>query len=202
MDTRRLEAFSDGVFAVAITILALSLAVDGPGHGSLLSQLGARWPEFASYVVSFFIIGIAWVNHHTLLCRFATVDRVLLFLNLVLLLFIVLIPFATSTMATYLTADNTDAHIAGALYGAVLEGMACGFVLIFLHAVRKRRLSESVPPRALRMALLRFGLGLLVYLVAIGVAFISAPIALALIAAAATYYIFEHRPIAEAFVGD
>ena len=65
MEQARLEAFSDGVFAVAITLLALDLAVAGPGHDSLATQLGDRWPSYAAYVVSFFTIGITWVNHHT-----------------------------------------------------------------------------------------------------------------------------------------
>ncbi|TMG41186.1 MAG: DUF1211 domain-containing protein, partial [Chloroflexi bacterium] len=64
MDRGRLEAFSDGVIAVAITLLALNLAVAGPGHGSLLQQLGEHWPSFVAYVISFFVIGIVWVNHH------------------------------------------------------------------------------------------------------------------------------------------
>src|ERR1019366_4283 len=60
----RLEAFSDGVIAVAITLLALDLTVPQPGHGDLLTQLGAHWPQFAAYAVSFFTVGIIWVNHH------------------------------------------------------------------------------------------------------------------------------------------
>jgi len=86
LDSGRLEAFSDGVFAVAITILALNLAVPGPGHGPLAAQLAGHWPSFAAYVVSFLTIGIIWVNHHTLFKNFARIDRTLLFLNLLLLL--------------------------------------------------------------------------------------------------------------------
>jgi uncharacterized membrane protein len=62
----RLEAFSDGVFAVAITLLALDLVVGGPGEESLANQLGDKWPSYVAYVVSFFIVGITWVNHHSL----------------------------------------------------------------------------------------------------------------------------------------
>ena len=103
MDRSRLEAFSDGVFAVAITLLALNLAVAGPGTGSLLDQLGRHWPAFVAYVISFFTIGIIWVNHHALVRNIAVVDRTLLFVNLLLLLFVVAIPFVTATMADYLT---------------------------------------------------------------------------------------------------
>ncbi len=99
MDRGRLEAFSDGVFAVAITLLALNLFVAGPGHGPLLRQLADHWPSFVAYLISFFMIGVIWVNHHALVRNIAAVDRTLLFLNLALLLFVVLIPFATGTMA-------------------------------------------------------------------------------------------------------
>ena len=104
MDSGRLEAFSDGVFAVAITILALNLTLVGPGphQPSLAGQLAAHWPAFAAYAVSFATIGIIWVNHHTLFRNFSEIDRTLLFLNLLLLFFVVTIPFATATIAAYL----------------------------------------------------------------------------------------------------
>jgi uncharacterized membrane protein len=82
MNRGRLEAFSDGVFAVAITLLALNLAVTGPGHGPLLQQLADHWPTFVAYLISFFTIGIIWVNHHALMTNIRVVDRTLLFLNL------------------------------------------------------------------------------------------------------------------------
>jgi hypothetical protein len=90
----RLEAFSDGVFAVAITLLVLDLAVagPGPGHGSLAHQLAHRWPGFAAYVISFLTIGIIWVNHHALVSNLKVVTRPLMFLNLLLLMFVVLVP--------------------------------------------------------------------------------------------------------------
>ena len=145
MDRGRLEAFSDGVIAVAITLLALNLFVPGPGHGPLLGQLGERWPSLIAYVVSFFTIGIVWVNHHALLSNIAVVGRTLLFLNLLLLLFVVMIPFATSTMASYLTSGDQDAHIAMAIYGVVLEGMAVSFAAIFGWSLGAGRTSNPVP---------------------------------------------------------
>ena len=106
MDRSRLEAFSDGVFAVAITLLALDLTVEGPGHGRLLDQLHDKWPAFLAYLISFFMIGIIWVNHHALVRSIIKVDRMLLFLNLVLLLFVVLIPFATCHRGGLLPAQQ------------------------------------------------------------------------------------------------
>ena len=86
MDRSRLEAFSNGVIAVAITLLALDLTVAGPGHGQLAHQLAEHWPAFLAYVISFLTIGIIWVNHHALIRTIKTVTRTLLFLNLLLLL--------------------------------------------------------------------------------------------------------------------
>jgi hypothetical protein len=87
VDSGRLEAFSDGVFAVAITLLALNLAIGGPvPHGpTLAAKLTSHWSAFATYAVSFATIGIIWVNHHALFRNFSQIDRTLLFVNLLLL---------------------------------------------------------------------------------------------------------------------
>ena len=198
MNRDRVEAFSDGVFAVAITLLALNLVVAGPGHGPLLRQLIDQWPAFASYVVSFFMIGIVWVNHHSLLRQFSHVDRVLLFTNLLLLLFVVAIPFATATLADYLLAGGQDAVVAGALYAVVLEGMALSFTLLFVHALRAGLLLVPLTPEGARAAVLRFGIGALVYLVAFALAFVWAPLVLILAAVTALYYVFERVPLVDA----
>ena len=168
MEKARMEAFSDGVFAVAITLLALDLAVEGPGHGTLAHQLGERWPSFAAYVVSFFVIGIMWVNHHALFKAVAATNRTILFLNLLLLMFMVAIPFATSTMAAYLKDGGADAHLAAALYSGVLLGAALSFSAIFGWSIRAdERRHVPLPPAEARRALIRFGSGSLVYLVGI-----------------------------------
>jgi uncharacterized membrane protein len=194
----RLEAFSDGVFAVAITLLALDLRVDGPGNGTLAYQLAHQWPVFAAYVVSFFVIGIVWVNHHALFTSFARADRTLMFLNLVLLLWIVAIPFATSTMATYLRTGGGDAHLAAALYGAVLEGMSLSFASIFLWSFKRGNRTVTLTSSAARAAVVRFTIGSLFYLVVIAIAFVSAPASLVLNALIAIYYVFEQTPTAPA----
>jgi len=197
VDRSRLEAFSDGVFAVAITLLALNLAVPGPGHGALLQQLGHRWPAFVAYVISFFTIGIIWVNHHALVGNIAVVDRTLLFINLLLLAFVVAIPFGTATMADYLTAGGQDARVAMALYAAILEGMSLAFMAILEWTLRdERRTHRPVPQSAQPAARMRFYVGQLPYLIAIGVAFVSPPVALAIIGLVAIYYIFERTPAA------
>ena len=194
MSRGRLEAFSDGVFAVAITLLALNLAVAGPGHGTLAHQLASRWPSFAAYAVSFATIGIIWVNHHGVFKTFAAIDRVLVFLNLLLLFFVVLIPFATTTFATYLRGGGGDAHLAGAIYCLVFECLSIAFFLVFWYPIRRGLLERPIPPEAERAAVARFCLGSAGYLVAIGVAFVSPTAALAINGLLAVYYMVDQTP--------
>ncbi len=196
MDRSRLEAFSDGVFAVAITLLALNLTVEGPGHGHLIDQLYERWPAFLAYLISFFMIGIVWVNHHVLVKSIMAVDRMLLFLNLVLLLFVVLIPFATAMEADYFPANSLDAQLAMTLYAGVFLGMSVGFGSIFEWTLHGQRVYQPLPPEKHWAARARFVGGGLAYVVAIIVAQFNALAAFLLIALVAVYYIFERTPAA------
>jgi uncharacterized membrane protein len=198
MDRSRLEAFSDGVFAVAITLLALNLTVEGPGHGHLIDQLYERWPAFLAYLISFFMIGIVWVNHHVLVRSISAVDRTLLFINLVLLMFVVLIPFATATEADYFPANSPDAQLAMTLYAGVFLGMSVGFASILEWTLHGRRVYQPLPPEKRWAARVRFAGGGLVYVVAILAAQFNAVAAFVLIALVAVYYIFERTPAAPA----
>ncbi|HEY9286746.1 MAG TPA: TMEM175 family protein [Candidatus Dormibacteraeota bacterium] len=197
MSRGRLEAFSDGVIAVAITLLALNLAVEGPGHGPLANQLVHRWPVFAAYVISFFTVGIIWVNHHALLQQLAVVDRTVLFINLVLLLFVVAIPFGTALMASYLTIPGLDSRLAMAVYCAILEGMSLGFAALFSWSLGEGRRHQPVPEEARRSTWWRFTFGGFLYILAGALGFISPPLALAMIGVIAVYYIFERLPVAQ-----
>jgi uncharacterized membrane protein len=196
VDSGRLEAFSDGVIAVAITLLALNLAVGGPGPHqlSLAANLAGHWPVFAAYAVSFVTVGIIWVNHHTLFKNVTEIDRTLLFVNLLLLFFVVSIPFATSTIAAYLRADNADASLAAAIYQGVFEGVAISFTLLLWWAARRGHLRVALTPEQARRATIRFGIGNFAYIVGIGIAFVSAPASLVLSGLVALYYIFEQTP--------
>jgi uncharacterized membrane protein len=194
VDRSRLEAFSDGVFAVAITLLALNLIVAGPGHGSLLNQLYAHWPAFAGYLISFLTIGIIWVNHHALVRQITAVDRILLFVNLVLLLFVVLIPFGTATAADYLPHNTSDARLAMVLYGGILLGMSLGFGAILEWTLHGERVYQPLPAEQHWAARRRFVGGALVYVVAVVVAVFSALASFVLIGVVAVYYIFERTP--------
>jgi uncharacterized membrane protein len=208
VDRSRLEAFSDGVFAVAITLLVLNLTVAGPGHGKLAHQLGSHWPSFAAYVVSFFVIGIIWVNHHALVRTIVVVDRLLLFLNLVLLLFVVLIPFATGLVAEYLSAylndsaGGGDVRLAMALYSAVFLGMSAGFGSIFEWTLHGEHVANPVPADKQWAARWRFAGGSVAYVVSLVVALFNAIAAFVIIALIAVYYIFERTPAAPAAPGE
>ena len=194
MDRSRLEAFSDGVFAVAITLLALDLTVEGHGHGPLLDQLYDKWPAFLAYLISFFMIGIVWVNHHALVRSIIKVDRLLLFLNLVLLLFVVLIPWATGTEASYFPHNTDDGQLAMVLYAAVFLGMSIGFAAVFEWTLHGERVYQPLPRERHWAARARFSGGGLVYVIAIIVATFDAVAAFVLIALVAVYYIVENTP--------
>jgi TMEM175 potassium channel family protein len=195
MDRSRLEAFSDGVFAVAITLLALDLTVEGYGHGPLIDQLHDKWPSFLAYLISFFMIGIVWVNHHALVRSIIKVDRLLLFLNLVLLLFVVLIPFTTATEASYFPHNDGDARLAMALYAGVFLGMSAGFGGIFEWTLHGKRVSQPLPPARHWPARRRFVGGALFYVLALVLAAFNAVASFVLIALVAAYYILENTPV-------
>jgi uncharacterized membrane protein len=188
----RVEAFSDGVFAVAITLLVLNLRVPSPSSGSIIHQLLKQWPEFAAYVISFMVIGIIWVNHHTLLNKLRRVDRPLLFMNLLLLLFVVFIPYPTAIVADYLKVGGWDAKVAVALYSAVMVGMSIAFSLMYLWAGRHDELlDEAVDASEHRANFWQFAAGLPVYVVLVGVSFLSPGLALAGHFAMALFYVFD-----------
>ena len=191
MDRTRLEAFSDGVFAVAITLLALNLTVKGPG---LQHQLWEQRWSFGAYLTSFAVIGIIWVNHHAVIKSIAKVNRTLLFLNLVLLLFVVLIPFSTAAAAQYLPVGGEDVKVALAMYSAVFLGMSIGFGSVFEWTLHGDHRTVPLPPQAHWRARLRFVGGTGVYAISGVVSLFNAVIAFGLIALVAVYYIVERTP--------
>ena len=193
MDKGRLEAFSDGVLAVSITLLVLDLHLDA-ADGSIPHQLAEHWPSYAAYVVSFLVIGVIWINHHSLLSRVARVDRVLLFQNLFLLLFVTTMPFTTATLAEHVGASDADARWAVMLYGLSNIGMAVGFTAMFARMVRHDLLVEPVDAAVGKRAIRRFGLGTLAYPAATVVGLIWPPLILVAIGGLALYYAFEQTP--------
>jgi uncharacterized membrane protein len=194
VDSGRLEAFSDGVFAVAITLLVLNLHVPGPGNGPLAHQFAHLWPAYAALLVSFFVIGVIWVHHHNVFKRVAIVDRPLMLLNLVLLLFVIVFPFPTATLATYLRDGGNDAHLAAAVYGLIVEGVALSFVAITIWISRQGLLDAGWTVEAARAAALRYAAGAVVIAFAIAISFVSALLALAVHMGIALYFLVVRRP--------
>ena len=179
-DTRRLEAFSDGVLAVAITLLILSVADPGTPHTTLAQRLVHLWPAYASYAVSFLVIGIIWVNHHDAFKEIRYADRAIQFINLLLLMTVVAIPFPTSLLAAHLTS-GADSHAAAFAYGLVMTLMGATFTALWVHAARTPailgdRHDASYAWRRAR----RSGYGPLVYAAGALLGLLSAPASLGL----------------------
>jgi len=140
VETTRLEAFSDGVFAIAITLLVLLFERPHLAEGETLGHvLLHQWPSYASYVVSFVTIGIIWVNHHMLFHLIQRADRVFLFLNVLFLMAVAFIPYPTSLVAQFIRSAD-DARAAALLYGITLTTMAIFMNALWQYAARGRRL--------------------------------------------------------------
>ncbi len=189
MSKSRLEAFSDGVIAVAITLLVLNLTVPTPPQLHLASNLLRHWPEYAAYAISFFTIGIIWINHHAMIGRLREVDHPILFLNLLLLFWIAVLPFATDLMASYLREQHGE-KLAAAVYAGSLLLMALTFALLNHHLlVRKAHLLTVEMSEEQRRALLaRTRTGLIPYAVATPLALLSPYITLGICGAIAVFY--------------
>ncbi len=189
----RVEAFSDGIFSIAATLLVLDLRVP-EATTDLAGALAAQWPNFATYIVSFLTIGIIWVNHHSLFANVHHVDRTLLFVNMLLLLTVSAIPFPTALLAHYVMVDGAS-HIAAAVYGGVMVAMSVSFTLLWRHVTHDGRLlgRHLEPGRALQESAL-FSVGLIGYLLGAGLSFVSATLALALYALIAVFYVFPWLP--------
>jgi uncharacterized membrane protein len=186
MTKNRLEAFSDGVFAVAITLLVLEINV--PGGENLWHQLKEEWPSFASFFVSFWVIGIIWVNHHGVIDHLKRADRGVLYLNLLVLMSVVLIPFATALMAEHLKS-GADEHVAAAVYAGAFVLMAVAFGVLWEYITRHRRkLGVELTDEEVRRRSLAFQIGNPIYALALIVAFISPAVVLVIIGALAVYY--------------
>jgi uncharacterized membrane protein len=182
MKPNRIEAFSDGVMAILITIMVLELKAP---HDPSPASLARMWPTFFAYVLSFIIIGIYWVNHHYLIHLVSRVDAVILWANMNLLFWISLIPWVT----VYL-GDNHALPFPVALYAAVSAAGAISFYFLRASIGRHHHEPEF---KTLNKKMARKNLiALLIYVAAIPVAFISTPVALVMIA---SMYFLPERSI-------
>jgi uncharacterized membrane protein len=176
-DTARLEAFSDGVFAIAITLLVLEIKVPGNAEieqlGGLWSALAQRWPSYVGYAISFLIIGIMWANHHAMFEYIRRLNRALILANLLLLMGVGFLPFPTAVLAQHL-ADPTVRTQATAFYGATLIFTSVTYNLLWWTGRwRGRLLGSNLPPQALRTITRRYAFGPISYAVATALAFVN-----------------------------
>jgi uncharacterized membrane protein len=190
MSPGRLEAFSDGVFAIAITLLVLDIHVPDPSTtADLAQQLGSQWPSYVAYGVSFLTIGIIWINHHAMLRRIKAIDHEILILNLLLLLCVGLLPFTTALMAAYLKESEGET-LAAAIYAGSFLLMSVVFAAMnWTILFRKDHLLAGPIDAATRRTIITRGVaGLIPYLAATILAVLSPYVSLAICGAVAAFY--------------
>jgi len=185
-ETGRLEAFSDGVFAIAITLLILQINV--PLHSThLFHDILLSWPSFLAYVLSFSVILIMWVNHHTIFRLITRIDRRFLMINGILLMLITFLNYPTAVLADYLTTSH--AGIALRLYDGTFIVISLTFNLLWRYASYDGRLlGPEVEPVTVAAITRAYRLGPLVYTVSFIVAFVSVPLSLAINIGLAIYF--------------
>jgi TMEM175 potassium channel family protein len=185
VETGRVEAFSDGVFAVAITLLILAVIEHTP-HGHLGDELVDLWPAYLAYAVSFLTIGIMWVNHHMLFSLFARVDRPLMLINIFLLMLIAFLPFPTRVVAEFARSDD-DRRAAALLYGTTMTITAIFFFLLW-HYGSRRVLRADADPRVVSGITRSYIPGMPLYATATLIAFANSTISLIIFGALAVFY--------------
>lgn len=191
MPKGRAEAFSDGVIAIAITLLVLDIHVPEPEEGGLRlgHELAQQWPSYAAYVVSFATIGIVWMNHHATLRRLRHVDHALLLWNLALLLVIGVVPWSTSLVAAYLREPH-GSHLAALAYAGVFLVLTAVFYAMQRHILLGPGglTIDELEQDQKRYVDRRARVGLIPYAVAMLAGILSAYLTLAICALIAVYY--------------
>ncbi len=191
-----MEAFSDGVFAVAITLLALDIHVpafkDLP-PGGLGAALLAQWPTLLAYVTSFLTILVTWINHDRLFEHIQRKDHTLLLYNGLLLMAVTLLPFATSLLAAYI--EHPGAKVAAAVYSAFSFLMAVCFNLLWHHAADEERLLFKDHNRhRVRRITEQYRFGPLLYLIAFAAAFVIPAVSIGVCLALAVFFALPEKP--------
>ena len=187
----RLEAFSDGVLAIVITLLILEIKVPTGHEGTLGTALAEQWPQYVAFLVSFLVVGIIWLNHHATFNLLHRTDHTIQVLNLLLLLPVTVLPWPTALLAEY-THEGTagDKRVAVVVYGLTSTAMALMFNLLWRHLLRHPELHKpQVTPELLRVRTFRYNAGLAVYPVATAVGLVSVPVFLVVMLALAFVYL-------------
>jgi uncharacterized membrane protein len=190
MNKIRFESFTDGVFAFAITLLILGVALPAMSHPSehdLRIAMLSLWPNFLAFALSFSVIGIMWQNHHALFRLVTSVDRKTVTLNLLLLFGTVVIPFATSTIGAYPTL-----HASTLFYGLVLTWCSSAYNLILEHLRASGAFEPTVTPARLARTVVAYRIGWFTYVVATLLALVLPVLSFAAYVAIAFYYYVPH----------
>lgn len=191
MSKARFEAFSDSVFAFAITLLILGIALpafkNSPSDRELTHALLRLWPSLLAYALSFAVIGIMWQNHHALFRLVHGIDRATIFLNLVLLGVTVFIPFATSTLGAYPTMRSSTF-----LYGLTLTSSATVYNLLAMHLNRSGAFGVNATRSTVRQTLVSYRVGWATYTIATLASLLAPVLSFALYLLVAAYFLFPH----------
>jgi uncharacterized membrane protein len=187
VETGRVEAFSDGVFAIAITLLILAVGLEQAfSEGELKRQLLDLWPAYIAYAVSFLTVGIMWANHHQIFRHFARVDRPLLLLNILLLMCVSFTPFPTRVVAEH-AKNGSDREAAAILYGLTMTVTAICFMSVWIYGSR-RLLRPDADLREVDGITRSYLPGAPMYLLATLIAFVSPIASLIIFGALAIFY--------------
>jgi uncharacterized membrane protein len=185
-ETTRVEAFSDAVFAIAITLLILEIKVPTQNQGPLVAGLLRQWPSYLAFLASFLYIGVMWINHHRMFTHIKKADDALLVLNLFLLLGVTVIPFPTAVLAEHL--HGPDHKSAAILYNATFVVIAVMFNVLWRYAVAGRLVDHAVSAEAARNISRQYALGPILYLVCFALAWINVHASMATNVALALFF--------------
>ena len=192
-DTGRIEAFSDGVFAIAITLLIIEIGVphleNEPPGTTLPQALVGLWPSYLGYVISLLQIGVIWANHHNRFRFIERSDHGLLFLNILFLMCVAFIPFPTALLAEYLERTASERETAGVIYAGTLAVTAVFFTLLWLYAAANRLVDRNLDRSLVRAMTRRYLLGTVAYLLVFLLAFVNVAASLILIVILALLFV-------------
>jgi uncharacterized membrane protein len=200
MSKNRMEAFSDGVLAIAITLLVLNLALQPPG--SPLKQFLEAWPSYLAYVVSFLTIGSAWIDHSALTDRLERVDTVFLRLNLLFLLVVTFLPFPTRLVATGLHETIAPERVASVVYGFTLVAIQLTFYALVRYSRREHLLLPGDEPPDLRAERRKFAFVVVGYLLTIAIALVVPAVSVVLYFVIAIVLVIPFRALSQLFAGE
>jgi uncharacterized membrane protein len=190
--TGRLESFSDGVFAIAITLLVLDIALPAGASRHLLRSVGDLWPSYVAYVASFSTIGAMWLGHNAITEYLDRADAAFVRINLLLLLFVAFLPFPTRMFAEYI-GENSLERVAVTFYGATFLLTSALLLVLWRYAVRKKLVRPDTADQEIQFLTQRLTPGLGGYLVLIAAGLFLPIIAVIGYLAVAIYYIVPSR---------